>query len=60
MRIKIVQFSSSLGVKDVFLNDKLVGVVGVSGGFTYLSSTKVTPQEDEAIMEGLRLFSKNN
>lgn len=60
MRIKIVQFSSSLGVKDVLLNDRLVGVVGISGGFTYLASANVTPQEDEAIMEALRLFSKNN
>ena len=54
MRIEIKKFNSSLNIKDVFLNGILVGIVGISGGFTYLKSAKVTWQEDNAIMNALR------
>ena len=54
MKIEIKKFKSELNVTDVFLKDVLVGVIGVSGGFTYLKSAKVTWQEDDAIMEALK------
>lgn len=45
---------------DVKLNGKLVGVVGISGGFTYLKSAIVTWQEDDKIIDALRTHYKNN
>lgn len=54
MKIEIKKFNSSLNITDVFLNGILVGTVGVSGGFSYLKSAKVTWQEDDAIMNALR------
>ena len=57
MKIEIKKFNSTLNVTDVYLNGVLVGVIGISGGFTYLKSSKVTNQEDDAIMDALR---KNN
>jgi len=57
MTIEIKKFNSILNVTDVILNGTLVGTIGVSGGFTYLKSAKVTWQQDDAIMDALR---KNN
>jgi hypothetical protein len=54
MKIEIKKFKSLLNVTDVFLNDVLVGTIGISGGFTYLKSSNVTWQEDDAIMNALR------
>lgn len=54
MKIEIKKFKSLLNVTDVFLNGVLVGTIGISGGFTYLKSSKVTWQEDDAIMNALR------
>lgn len=54
MKIEIKKFNSSLNITDVFLNGILVGTIGVSGGFSYLKSAKVTWQEDDAIMGALR------
>ena len=56
MNIEIKELGGALNVKHIFLNGVLVGVVGISGGFTYLRSAKVTYQEDDAIMEALRDF----
>ena len=54
MKIEIKKFNSLLNITDVFLNGVLVGTIGISGGFTYLKSSKVTWQEDDAIMDALR------
>lgn len=54
MKIEIKKFNSLLNITDVFLNGVLVGTIGISGGFTYLKSSKVSWQEDDAIMNALR------
>ncbi len=60
MKIEIKKFESVLNVVDVFLNDVLVGMIGVSGGFTYVKSAVVTPKEDDAIMDALRKYHASN
>jgi hypothetical protein len=57
IKIEIKKFNSLLNVTDVLLNGILVGTIGISGGFTYLKSAKVTWQQDDEIMDALR---KNN
>jgi hypothetical protein len=56
MKIEIKKFNSILGVTDVFLNSKLVGVIGISGGFNYLKSAKISVEEDNAITEALKRY----
>jgi glutamate formiminotransferase len=58
MKIEIKKFNSVLNVTDVFLNSKLVGVIGISGGFTYLKSAKISVEEDNAITDALKIHNK--
>ncbi len=59
MKIEIKKFNSVLNVTDVFLNSKLVGVIGISGGFTYLKSAKISVEKDNAITDALKIHNKN-